>query len=376
MKSFIFPVRSSSLLSFALSLLVTGLASADILVSTNAGTVARYRNDGSLVNASFISGLKRPLGVHVTGTHIFVVNGQAGTINRYNLDGSVSKVPFISGVAGAINVTADTTALYVSNYSAGKIGKYNLTTGAPINANLVTELGPIQGIRVSNGLLAATLPDSGLAYRYSVTTGSATGATASGLLQPTAITTDALGAYYIADAGTGEIAKYDQLFGLINGSFIASTPKVSDMTFVGNNLAVVNDEAGKVSLYGATGTLVKESFISGLKAPYGIAFHPVSTPQVKPTVAVTGKTTLTTSKPSITLKGTAKNATAVQVKVNGGKAIKITKVSPWSLKVNLKNGKNTILVTASGAGGKSKAVKVTVTRTAKKKSAASVITGN
>jgi hypothetical protein len=56
------------------------------------------------------------------------------------------------------------------------------------------------------------------------------------------------------------------------------------------------------------------------------------------------------------------------VKVGNATVVKTAKASPWTYKAPLKEGKSTIVITPKGPGGKSKVVKVVVTRTVKKSS--------
>ncbi|MGH8046563.1 MAG: choice-of-anchor tandem repeat GloVer-containing protein, partial [Chthoniobacterales bacterium] len=81
-----------------------------------------------------------------------------------------------------------------------------------------------------------------------------------------------------------------------------------------------------------------------------------------PTVAVKGKKKLTTSKPSLTLKGTATNAAKVEIKVGKGKYKRAKGTANWSFKLKLKPGKNTITVIAHGPGGDSTPARLTITR--------------
>jgi len=82
-----------------------------------------------------------------------------------------------------------------------------------------------------------------------------------------------------------------------------------------------------------------------------------------PAVTVTGKKKITIGASSITLKGTAKNAAKVEVKVGNAAYKKAKGASKWSFKARLKLGKNIIVIRAvDSGGGTSKPVKVIVIR--------------
>ncbi|RYD22055.1 MAG: hypothetical protein EOP88_09335 [Verrucomicrobiaceae bacterium] len=355
-----------ALLAGALSFAFAASASADILVSsTTSGNIARYRNDGSLVNANFAKGMSGPSGIHVTKTHIYVACIGSGTVRKLNLDGTIASMNFITNVSSVIGLTSDETHLYITR-NAGAVGKYNLNTGGLVAPLFITGIGTVEGITHSSGILTVVRKGNGTVNRYNTFDGSATGAVASGFVSPSAIVQDNLMNTYVADKVNGKIAKYDVLLSPINTSFISGPPGTTGLAFVNNNLAAVNNASGNVALYNSSGTLLNGSFITGLKGAFGIAYLNKNTPPAKPTLTVKGDTSVTTTKSSITLKGTSKNATSVQVKVGDAKAVKTAEVSPWSYKANLKKGKNTIVITAKGPGGKSKSVTVVVTRKVKK----------
>ncbi|RYD23786.1 MAG: hypothetical protein EOP88_02760 [Verrucomicrobiaceae bacterium] len=355
-----------------LSVVAAGVCSADILVSSfSGGKISRYRNDGSLVKSSFITGLSGPTTIHVTNDHIFVADTQAGSVNRYKLDGTPSKVPFVSGLSGPIGMTSDGFSFFVANFSSGKISKYNLSTGAAVNTNFITSLGPFQGLISIPGSLVVTLPDAGAVNRYSVSDGVLQKSQGSGFLTPTAIARDTAGNLFISDSGSGSVGKYDTDLDAIDAEFITTgLQNPTSLAFVGNDLAVVNNASGKVALYSASGKLLKGTFIDAGEGAIGISFLKINTPYPQPKLGYTGKKSITTGKATITLKGTSTNATVVQVKLPSGKTVELPKASPWSYKAKLNKGKNRFVITSRGTGGTSKALTITVTRKAKKASAA------
>lgn len=353
-----------------LSVVAAGVCPADILVSSfTGGKISRYRNDGSLVKDSFITGLSGPTAIRVTASHIHVTNTESGSVNRYNLDGTPSKIPFVTGLSGPLGLASDESALYVSNFGSGRISKYNLSTGAVINTNFISSFEPFQGMLYISGSLVVTRPDSGAVSRYSVSTGVLTASQGTGFLIPTAITQDATGKLFISDSGNGTVKKYDINLNAIDSQFITTgLQNPTGLAFVGSDLAVVNNTTGKVALYNSTGKLLNGTFIDAGDGAFGISVLKANTPYPLPTLGYKGSKSITTRKTEVTLKGTSKNATVVEVKLPSGKKVKLPKASSWSYKAKLKKGKNSFVITSRGAGGTSKALKITVTRKAKKAS--------
>ena len=78
------------------------------------------------------------------GSHLYVANHGNGTVGEYNLDGSVVNASLISGLTQPSDLSVANGDLYVSSLGSGnqgKVGEYDASTGAAINASLVTGLG-------------------------------------------------------------------------------------------------------------------------------------------------------------------------------------------------------------------------------------------
>ena len=106
------------LLGIAALWALPSIARAQLFVSqSNAGSVGEYdATTGAAINASFITGLNRPLfGIAVSGNDLFVANSGGTTV-----------------------------------------GEYDATTGAAINANLITGLLTSFGLAVSGNHLFVT----------------------------------------------------------------------------------------------------------------------------------------------------------------------------------------------------------------------------
>jgi hypothetical protein len=95
------------------------------------GTIAEYNaTTGALINANFITGLSEPEGITISGNNLYVVNN-AGDDGPHGLLANV-----------------------------GSIGEYNATTGAAINASLVPNLyQPVATVVVGNDIYVTSNPD-------------------------------------------------------------------------------------------------------------------------------------------------------------------------------------------------------------------------
>ena len=92
-------------------------------------------------------------------------------------------------------------------------------------------------------------------------------------------------------------------------------------------------------------------------------FSPAAAPSAAPAVTVSGSKKITTTKAKLALKGTAANATKVEVKVGKAGYKPAKGAASWSFTAKLAPGKNTILVRAvNGSGQTSAAVKISAKR--------------
>ncbi|HEY7621978.1 MAG TPA: hypothetical protein VH834_19565 [Solirubrobacteraceae bacterium] len=92
--------------------------------------IERANDDGSGVDATFISGANGPCGVAVTGSHVYWANAGSHTIGRANLDGTGVEESFIDTQTAACGVAVDAGHLYWANESGSKIGRAALDGSA------------------------------------------------------------------------------------------------------------------------------------------------------------------------------------------------------------------------------------------------------
>ena len=80
--------------------LASGLAISgnDMFVSSyDGGTVGEFGLDGSIINASLLSGLSHPGGLAVSGSGLYVLDDSGQNIGEYGLDGSTINASLING---------------------------------------------------------------------------------------------------------------------------------------------------------------------------------------------------------------------------------------------------------------------------------------
>jgi hypothetical protein len=176
------------------------------------------------------------------------------TVGAYNATtGGAINARFITtgpGPSPPLDLAVSGNTLFVTNYGypgkfslPGAVGAYNATTGAAINANLVTGLTLPYGLALSGNTLFVVTSDS-------------------------------------AGGDVGRVSAYNATTGAaINASFITGLIFPRDLAVSGNTLFVTSAgpfvSEGTVGAYNATtGAAIKARFITGLSYPIGLAVAP------------------------------------------------------------------------------------------------------
>ncbi len=199
------------------------------------GTVGKYTPAGATVNASLITGLSQPLGIAVSGTDLFVANFNTNTIRKYTTSGTTVNASLVTGLSGPIGIAVSGTDLFVVNASIGTIGKYT-TSGATVNAQLVSGLPSARGIAVSGGNLFVTNLGNGM-------------------------------------GGSGTIGKYTTSGATVNAALITGLNSPWGIAVSGTNLFVTNRTTNTIGKYTTAGATVNASLVAGqgLDGPWSIA---------------------------------------------------------------------------------------------------------
>jgi hypothetical protein len=262
--------------------------------------IEAYNFDGTFISGLQLGGLNSPQGIAVTSSHIFVVNSPnstTGTIGKYNLDGTVVNATLISGVSvKSEDIAVFGSSLYVGN--GHKISEYSLD-GTLINDSRVTLANGhvLRGITVSSlGIFVVdqdTLGGSGLkigAYNLDGTTNNASLIT--GLTSPRDVAISGA-RLFVSDDVLGRVSEYNAIDGstvILNritsgvGGFLAVSE--TSLYFIGN---VGN--VGTIGEYKLDGSFLNTTLISGVPGALGISVLS-SVPEPSTYAAVFGLITL------------------------------------------------------------------------------------
>ena len=254
-----------------LGTLLAGRADAQIFVSSS-DMVSEYNFDGTLVNASLITGLNAPFGLALSGNSLYVVNFVNGSVGEYDATSGVAiNATLITGLSQAPTVLAVSGSnLYVVNSLPGGVALYNATTGASINPSFITGLSYPAGIAISgNDLYVPSQENLNFGYinKYDATTGAAVSVPLiSGLLHAPEGLLVSGNILYQANVTAGTVGTYNATTGaVINASFISGLSNPSQLALLGNRLFVSDRGAGTIGEYDATtGATINASLISGL----------------------------------------------------------------------------------------------------------------
>lgn len=115
------------------------------------GNIVRANNDGTGVDASFITGATNPCGVAVSSGRIYWGNqgmGSGTTVGSARIDGTGVNQSFITGATGPCGVAVDANFLYWANEFGTTIGRAGLNGSSP-NQSFVTGASSPCGVAVS-----------------------------------------------------------------------------------------------------------------------------------------------------------------------------------------------------------------------------------
>jgi hypothetical protein len=157
-----------------------------------------------------------------TRAQIFVANFGAGTIGEYTTSGATVNAALISGLNGPFGIAVSGGNLFVT--SLNTIGEYT-TSGATVNSALVSGLNFFpEGIAVSGGNLFVTVSD--------------------------------------VESETSHIGKYTTSGATVNAALISGLPPSFDIAVSGDKLFVV--EGNTIAEYTTSGATVNPALVSGL----------------------------------------------------------------------------------------------------------------
>lgn len=95
--------------------------------------IGRANLDGSEVDRNFISGVSSPCGVGLGDGHLYWGNLVGGTVGRALLGGGSVEENFVEGATGPCGIAVDSSHVYWSNWDGTSIGRANLDGSAADN---------------------------------------------------------------------------------------------------------------------------------------------------------------------------------------------------------------------------------------------------
>ena len=122
---------------------------------SGASTIGRASIDGSGVNAAFITGASKPIGLAVAAGKLYWSNYNGNSIGRANTDGTGVNQNFITGATGPYGIDVDSTFIYWANYGADvgvNIGRAKLD-GSSVNQSFITGAVGATGIAVDGAYI-------------------------------------------------------------------------------------------------------------------------------------------------------------------------------------------------------------------------------
>jgi len=245
------------------------------------GSAASTRTNSKSYSSQVLSGLCTfvlvAFAIFATSTTahcgiIFVANAgngiSNGTIGEYTTSGATVNAALISGLAGPEGIAVSGGHLFVANAANGTIGEYT-TSGATVNPALISGLtGPI-GIALSGGHLFVV---NGSGVGEYTTSGALVNPTlVSGLFLPIGIAISGTNLFVTDTNGTvGTVGKYTTSGATVNAALISSTTQKlpEGIAVSGGNLFVGDTFTNTISEYDATtGAPVNSPLISSLSGP-------------------------------------------------------------------------------------------------------------
>lgn len=289
------PLRTAGILTLTAGLVVGIRACTDSgptlnLYVANNGAIQMYNATTGAPKSGFSSPTGPRYNAHglaLSGNTLYVSESYA--VRSYNATTGATIATFTTprGLeqAGCLAVLGN--RLYIATWGTGLEGKgmvgvYDATTGAPIQANLISGIYQPYGVAVSGDRLYVSNYSSGTVSVYDATTGAVIQASLiSGLNLPTGLAISGTH-LYVACHTIGTVGEFDATTGApINAKLISGLRSTCALTLSGNYLFVVNrgynsslpEVAESVEKYDATTGARIRRFrpLGGLSFPSGVA---------------------------------------------------------------------------------------------------------
>jgi len=295
-------------LSGALCLLARG----QVYVTNDTGpfTVSSFSASGSLLNSALLNsgnsslGLTNPVGIVVSGSTLYVANYGAGTVGEYTTSGALINASLVSGLYHPWGLALSGSTLYVADNGTGTVSAYTVS-GASATADgsftAITGQPQVMGVAVSGSNLYISNYASSVsntAYTGSISVyNAATGAAlnggvpvVTGLDGPASLT--ASGSTVYASMVFGDSVGAFTISGTTltnpNATFITTANAAYGVALGGSGLYVLTQNqygGGTIGLYNpgtGAGSIIATT---GLYTPFGIAAVAVPEPATGAAIA-------------------------------------------------------------------------------------------
>jgi PEP-CTERM motif len=259
------------------------------------GYIGAYTMSGTTISSSFASlpHLAIPFGIAASNSNLYVSSENSDAVSQFTLAGQTVNQLFIphADLSDPVGMALMGNNLYVANWSAHEVSEFNATTGvleSQVFINLQHLAGSFAGdpwnIAISGNDLYVISGVGGETYsqvgEYNATTGAVINASLvtlpSANLDDIAISGNNL---FISSNGTDSVGVYNATTGAtINSGLITGLGNPAAIAIYGNDLFVltpgVSTDTGQIAEYTTSGTLVHASLVSGLGDPYAFVIVP------------------------------------------------------------------------------------------------------
>ncbi len=255
--------------------LLSGSPGQIFVVNRDQNNVSEYSNTGAPLSTPLVS-IDEPNGVAVSGSDLFVTSYSLGTIGEYTTSGATVNASLVSGLGVPFGIAVSGSDLFVASASDNTIGEYT-TSGATVNASLVSGLGEPIGIAVSGSDLFVTNETAGTIGEYTTSGATVNAALVSGLTEPVGIAVSGSD-LFVSNFSIGTIGEYTITGAKVNASLLKGLNQPDAIAVDGLDLFIANDAgnangAGTIGEYTTAGATIDPALVSGLSEAIGIAFE-------------------------------------------------------------------------------------------------------
>jgi len=209
---------------------------------------------------------------------IYVVEAGNFRIGEYTTSGATMNAALVTGFNFPDGIAVSGGNLWVLDDFAGRIGEYNATTGAVVNASVVSGLIAPVGFALSGsnlfvvnaGTRASNFTDGSIG-EYTTSGATVNASLVSGLNSPEDIAVSGSN-LFVTNSGGGTIGEYNATTGAtVNAALITGLATPRGIAVSGGNLFVSNRDSGSIGEYTTSGATVNAALVTGISSPWGIA---------------------------------------------------------------------------------------------------------